>query len=150
MGISALEPTPVPSTRLSVLAGQLDPEGWVDAGAGRRWRPPNVSSLSRARGKLGADPLHMLFEQVAGPVGADGAPGVFCCGLRMISVDGSVTDLPDTPENGSISVADQACSPRRPASPEPDHGEGRQPQGLARLACLIPRPGPPRRLVSRL
>ena len=82
-----------------LLAGQLDPDGWVDAGAGRRWRPPNISSLSRARGKLGADPLRMLFEQVAGPVGADGAAGVFCCGLRVMSVDGSVTDLPATPEN---------------------------------------------------
>ena len=82
-----------------LLAGQLNPAGWVDAGAGRRWRPPNISSLSRACGKLGADPLRMLFEQVAGPVGADGAAGVFCCGLRVISVDGSVTDLPATPEN---------------------------------------------------
>ena len=42
-----------------LLAGRLDPDGWVDAGAGRRWRPPNISSLSRARGKLGADPLRM-------------------------------------------------------------------------------------------
>ncbi len=85
-----------------LLAGQLDPDGWVDAGAGRRWRPPNISSLSRARAKLGADPLRMLFEQVAGPVGADGAPGVFCCELRVISVDGPVTDLPDTPENAAF------------------------------------------------
>ena len=75
--------------------------GWVP-GTGRRWRPPNISSLSRARGKMGADPLHMLFEQVAGPVGADGATGVFCCGLRVISVDGSTTDLPDTPENDAF------------------------------------------------
>ena len=29
----------------------------------------------------------MLFEQVAGPVGADRAPGEFCCGLWMIPVD---------------------------------------------------------------
>ena len=85
-----------------LLAGQLDPDGWVSSGDGRRWRPPNISSLSRARGKLGADPLHMLFEQVAGPVGADGATGVFCCGLRVISVDGSTTDLPDTPENDAF------------------------------------------------
>src|SRR5260370_40806174 len=63
-----------------LLAGQLDPDGWVDAGAGRRWRPPNISSLCRARGKLGADPLRMLFEQVAGPVGADGAAGGVSCG----------------------------------------------------------------------
>src|SRR5215212_2808857 len=37
-----------------LLDGVLDPEGWGDAGAGRRWRPPNISSLSRARTRLGA------------------------------------------------------------------------------------------------
>jgi len=91
-----------------LLDGHLDPAGWVDAGQGRRWRPPNISSLSRARSRLGADPLHMLFEQVAGPVGgpADGSagdrlPGVFCCGLRVVSMDGSTSDLPDTPENAT-------------------------------------------------
>ena len=89
-----------------LLDGVLDPAGWVDAGQGRRWRPPNISNLARARARLGADPLHMLFEQVAGPVGgpADGGagdpvPGVFCCGLRVISIDGSTSDLPDTKEN---------------------------------------------------
>lgn len=82
-----------------LLDGVLDPEGWVDAGAGRRWRPPNISSLSRARSKLGADPLHMLFDEVAGPVGADDAAGVFCCGLRVVSMDGSSTDVPNSSEN---------------------------------------------------
>jgi hypothetical protein len=93
-----------------LLDGVLDPAGWVDAGQGRRWRPPNISNLSRARARLGADPLHMLFEQVAGPVGGspdgsvdgsagDPVPGVFCCGLRVVSIDGSTSDLPDTKEN---------------------------------------------------
>ena len=82
-----------------VLDGVLDPDGWVDAGEGRRWRPPNISILARARTRLGADPLHMLFEQVAGPVGAPDAAGVFCCGLRVVSMDGSTTDVPDTKEN---------------------------------------------------
>ena len=85
-----------------LLAGQLDPDGWADAGQGRRWKQPNISSLSRGRGKLGADPVRMLFEQVAGPTGADGAPGVFCCGLRVVSMDGSVTDVPDSKENGAF------------------------------------------------
>jgi len=84
------------------LAGQLDPDGWVNAGAGRRWRQPNISSLSRGRGKLGAAPLRMLFEHAAGSVAADGAPGVFCCGLRVISVDGSTTDVPDSEENDAF------------------------------------------------
>jgi Transposase DDE domain len=81
----------------------------VDAGQGRRWRPPNISSLSRARARLGADPLHMLFDAVAGPVGGspdgsagDRMPGVFCCGLRVVSIDGSTSDLPDTKENAAF------------------------------------------------
>lgn len=82
-----------------LLGGVLDPEGWVEAGEGRRWRPPNISSLSRARARLGADPLHMLFDEVAGPVGALDAAGVCCGGLRVVSMDGSTTDVPDTKEN---------------------------------------------------
>jgi hypothetical protein len=82
-----------------LLDGCLDPDDWVDAGAGRRWRPPAGSSLGRARARLGSDPLRMLFEAVAGPVGADGVAGVFCGGLRVISLDGSTSDLPDTREN---------------------------------------------------
>jgi hypothetical protein len=85
-----------------LLAGHLDADGWVDAGDGRRWRQPNISSLSRGRGKLGADPVRMLFEHVAGPVAADGAPGVFCCGLRVVSMDGSVTDVPDSEKNAAF------------------------------------------------
>ena len=76
-----------------------DPQGWVEAGGGRSWRIPNISSLSRARARLGADPVHMLFDAVAGPVGAQDAAGVFCCGLRVVSVDGSTTDVPATAAN---------------------------------------------------
>ena len=95
-----------------LLAGQLEPDGWVSAGEGRRWRQPNISSLSRGRGKLGADPVRMLFEHVAGPTGEDGAPGVFRCGLRVVSVDGSVTDVPDGEKN--------ACFYGRPSNQSRD------------------------------
>ncbi|MGH3161110.1 MAG: IS4 family transposase [Streptosporangiaceae bacterium] len=74
----------------------------MDAGQGRRWRPPNISSLSRGRGKLGSDPVRMLFEHLAGPAAADGTPGVFCCGLRIVSMDGSVTDVPDGEANDAF------------------------------------------------
>ena len=74
----------------------------MDAGGGRRWRPPNVSSLSRARTKLGPDVVRLLFEEVTGPVGAPEAAGVWCCGLRMVSMDGSTTDIADTPANRTV------------------------------------------------
>jgi hypothetical protein len=44
----------------------------------------------------------MLFDEVAGPVGgsaADGGVGVFCCGLRVVSMDGSTTDVPNSKAN---------------------------------------------------
>jgi Insertion element 4 transposase N-terminal/Transposase DDE domain len=85
-----------------LLAGELAPGMRVDAGQGRQWWLPNISSLSRGRAKLGADPVRMLFEHVAGPAGADGAPGVSCCGLRVISMDGSTTDVPDGAKNAAF------------------------------------------------
>ena len=112
-----------------LLAGELDPGGWVGAGGGRRWKQPNISSLSRGRGKLGADPVRMLFEQVAGPTDADGAAGVFCCGLRAVSMDGSTTDVPDSAENaaffGRPSNQSRTAPSRRPGgSPRPSPGPG--------------------------
>ena len=86
-----------------LLDGLLDPDGWVADGAGgRRWRPPNISNLARARTRLGADPLHMLFDEVAGPTGAPDASGVFGCGLRLVAVDGTTSDVPDSDENNGF------------------------------------------------
>jgi len=80
-----------PATGMRVVAGQ-----------GREWWLPDPSSLPRGRGKLGPGVHRYLFEQVAGPLGADDAPGVFCCGLRIVSMDGSVTDVPDEEANDAF------------------------------------------------
>jgi Transposase DDE domain len=61
-----------------------------------------VASLSRGRAKLGPEVHRYLFEQAAGLLGADEAAGVFCCGLRIVSMDGSVTDVPDSKENDAF------------------------------------------------
>jgi hypothetical protein len=82
-----------------LLAGHLDAAGWVDAGDGRRWRQPNISSLSRGRGKLGPAAVRFLFEEVTGPIGDAEAPEVSCCGLRVVSIDGSTSDVPDSAAN---------------------------------------------------
>jgi hypothetical protein len=83
-----------------LLAGQqLDPDGWVDAGGGRRWRQPDISSLPRGRAKLGPAPARFLFEQVTGPIGDAGASEVSCCGQRVVSIDGPAPDVPDSTAN---------------------------------------------------
>jgi hypothetical protein len=56
---------------------------------------PSVSSLSRARRRIGAAPLRRLFETVAGTVGMRGQPGVFYRGLRTVAIDGTHLHVPD-------------------------------------------------------
>jgi hypothetical protein len=65
----------------------------------REWHPPVKSALSQARRRLGPRALFLLFRQVAGPVAPAGLPGAFLCGLRLMAIDGSTLDVPDTPEN---------------------------------------------------
>ena len=82
-----------------LLDEQLDPDGWVDAGGGRRRKPPNISSLSRGRGKLGPAPVRFLLEEVTGPIGGGRCPrGVL---LRAAGrLDRRVNfDVPDSEAN---------------------------------------------------
>lgn len=66
---------------------------------GHRWRVPTTVAISRARARLGAEPLRLLFAKVAGPSGTAETPGVFYAGRRVLTVDGFTLDLPDTVEN---------------------------------------------------
>jgi hypothetical protein len=58
---------------------------------------PAVSSLARARRRVGAAPLRRLFETLAGPAGGRGQPGVFYRGLRTVAVDGTCLHVADDP-----------------------------------------------------
>lgn len=63
--------------------------------AGLSLTRPSVSSLSRARRRVGPAPLRRLFETLAGVVGLPGQPGVFYRGLRTVAIDGTRLHLPD-------------------------------------------------------
>ncbi|MFJ2577121.1 IS4 family transposase [Kitasatospora aureofaciens] len=56
---------------------------------------PAVSSLSRARRRIGAAPLRRLFETLAGPVARRGQVGAFYRGLRTVALDGTLLHVPD-------------------------------------------------------
>src|SRR5665811_1805293 len=49
--------------------------------------------------RLLADALKALFERVASPTSAEGSPGSWWRGLRLVAIDGTVLDVPDTPSN---------------------------------------------------
>lgn len=67
--------------------------GWGD------WEAPGTGSIAKARVRLSAAPLRLLFARVAGPTGTAATPGVFYAGRRVLCLDGFTLDLPDTPEN---------------------------------------------------
>jgi hypothetical protein len=75
---------------------EQDPAAWA------HWQLPAKSALTQARQRLGPRPLRALFRRLAGPVATPQTPGAFLCGLRLLAIDGSVVDLPDTPENARI------------------------------------------------
>lgn len=65
----------------------------------KSWRVPTTGALTQARARLGSEPLKVLFEKVAKPVSAPGAAGSWWRGLRLVAIDGTVFDVPDTTEN---------------------------------------------------
>jgi hypothetical protein len=84
---------------VDVLKNLVDGLREHDPGPWRAWHPPVKSALSQARRRLGPRPLFLLFRRLAGPVAEDGLSGAFLFGLRLMAIDGSTLDLPDTPEN---------------------------------------------------
>jgi hypothetical protein len=68
------------------------------------WPDPDIalarkSALSQARYRLGARPVVALFHRVCRPLATAQTPGAFLCGLRLMALDGTVEDVPETPAN---------------------------------------------------
>jgi hypothetical protein len=66
---------------------------------GQRWKHPSKSSISEARQRVGPQVMSRLFESVARPLATEQTPGAFLNGLRLMAVDGTTFDLPDTEAN---------------------------------------------------
>ena len=75
-------------------------EAWVKVG--QYWRVPCKSSITEARQRVGPEVMSHLFHQVVRPLGTAQTPGVFLRGLRVMAVDGTVLDVPDTEANARV------------------------------------------------
>jgi hypothetical protein len=81
-----------------VLRQLIDGLGWSGAGpdeADVAWS----GSITKARARLGVEPLRLLYARVAGPVAQPGMPGCFWRGLRLTAIDGSTLGVPNSPQN---------------------------------------------------
>jgi hypothetical protein len=70
-----------------------------ESGWQRRWEVPSKVAISKARRRLGPEPLELLFRAVARPLASASSRGAFYRGLRLMSLDGTCLDVADTPEN---------------------------------------------------
>ena len=57
---------------------------------------PGASALSYRRQQLGVQPLRQLFEQVCQPRATTQTPGAFRFGLRLMAIDSTLENVPDT------------------------------------------------------
>jgi hypothetical protein len=77
------------------LVGSLKKMGsWRD-----NWKVPSTGSISKARARLGAEPLEELFYRVALPVATPGTKGAWLGRWRLMAIDGTTLDVADTPQN---------------------------------------------------
>ncbi len=89
-------------------------------------RLPGASAISQRRQQLGVRPLRRLFERVCQPRATPETPGAFAFGLRLMAIDSTVENVPDTFAN--------ALTFGRPSS---QHGSAAYPQvrGIYLLEC---------------
>ncbi len=84
---------------------------------GLRWLWPDPTALRVSKGalcqvryRLGARPLALLFRRVCQPLATAATPGAFLFGLRLMALDGTTLDVPDTPAN--VRAFGRQLSPR--------------------------------------
>jgi hypothetical protein len=65
----------------------------------RDWTMPTKSALCQARTRLGEAPLRELFDRVAVPMATRATMGAVMGRWRLMAIDGTLLDVPDTPDN---------------------------------------------------
>ncbi|WP_405996798.1 IS4 family transposase [Streptomyces sp. NBC_00829] len=66
------------------------------------WRVPTTAAIGRARLRLGPEPLRGLFTRVCRPVATEETSGSWYRRWRLVAVDGTTFDLPDTEANAAF------------------------------------------------
>src|SRR4051812_29992760 len=55
-------------------------------------------ALTKARVRLGPAPLRLLYGRIARPLAPATVPGAWYRGRRLVSLDGTTLEVPDTPD----------------------------------------------------
>lgn len=69
---------------------------------GQYWKVPNSASITEARQRVGCRVMSQLFERIVRPLATPQTPGAFLGGLRVMAIDGTVLDVPDSKANARV------------------------------------------------
>src|SRR3954454_13458769 len=84
---------------MALFAADSIPKVWRRLHPPRDEREPDDSAFTQARRRLGVAPLRRLFLETARPMATHQTVGAFYRGWRLMGLDGTTLDLPDTPDN---------------------------------------------------
>jgi Insertion element 4 transposase N-terminal/Transposase DDE domain len=65
-------------------------------------RTANASAISQRRAQLGSRVMMRLFQAVCQPLATPSTRGACLFGLRLMAIDGTLDDVPDTPANALV------------------------------------------------
>lgn len=71
----------------------------VIVGLGVELVPATKGAISRARSRLGMEPVKELYDRIVGPVADAQTPGAFYRGWHLVALDGFTLETPDTVAN---------------------------------------------------
>ena len=94
MGLALFSRSGYEEVMRSLVEGLSWESGWKT-----RWTVPSQPAISQARARMGPEPLKLLFERGCVPLGTEAMPGAFMFGRRLVSMDGTSVDVPDTAGN---------------------------------------------------
>jgi hypothetical protein len=75
-------------------------EAWVKVN--KYWRVPCKSAITQARQRLGPRVISQLFDQLVRPMATTQTIGAFLKGLRIVVIDGTTFDVPDSEVNARV------------------------------------------------
>lgn len=84
---------------MALFAADSIPKVWRRLHPTRDEPEPDDSAFTQARRRLGVAPLRQLFLETARPMATHQTIGAFYRGWRLMGLDGTTLDLPDTPDN---------------------------------------------------
>lgn len=85
-----------------VLKNLIDGLNEVWLKTGRYWKIPCKAAITKARKRLGCLVMSQLFHQLVRPMATTETVGAFLNGLRVVAIDGTCLDLPDSDENARV------------------------------------------------